>query len=67
VFVFYLVCCVFWLGLILCNLHFAENKLTGKQTCIAIVLGIIPFVNTLCILMAVFVAYEMAEEEANKQ
>ena len=66
--VFYLVCCVFWLGLVLCNLYFAENKmkLTGKQICISVVLGIIPVVNTLCILMAVFVAYKMAEKELNK-
>jgi hypothetical protein len=64
--IFYLVCCLLWLALVLCNLHFAENKLTGKQTCISVVLGIIPFVNTLCILMAVFMAYKVVEEETNK-
>jgi hypothetical protein len=61
--VFYIVCCVAWMVLILCNLHFAENKLTAKQTLISVVLGVTPFVNTLCLLMAVFVAYKMVEKE----
>jgi hypothetical protein len=54
---------VAWIVLILCNLHFAENKLTAKQTLISVVLGVTPFVNTLCLLMAVFMAYKMAKQE----
>lgn len=62
---FYFVCCIFWMGLILCNIDFAEEKykLTGGKLITGVVLGLIPFVNTLCILTVIYLAFSEGKKK----
>lgn len=63
--VFYLVCCLLWFALVLCNVHFAskEYKVTGWNLFMAVVIGVLPFINTLFLALAVVVAYQQAKAE----
>lgn len=64
--IFYIVCCLLCLALILCNLYWAENKLTFKQTVATFVVSFIPVANFLFLILVVFVAARMIAEEVKK-
>jgi hypothetical protein len=55
------------LGLVLCNLYFAENKLTTAQAAGFTVASLIPFVNTLIIIGLFYVALQMAKAEIERE
>jgi hypothetical protein len=67
VIIFYVVCALVCLALVLCNLHFAENKLTTAQAAGFTVASLIPFVNALIILFTFYVAYDMAKAEIERE
>jgi hypothetical protein len=52
--------------LVLINLHFAENKLTWKQSLGVTIASLIPFVNALLIITIFAVVYKMAAAEIEK-
>lgn len=64
--IFYIVCCLLCMALILCNIYFADNKLTTKQLLISVVWGLLPFLNAIFLVLIVMVAWNTAVEEANK-
>jgi hypothetical protein len=64
--IFYIVSCLLCLALILCNLHFADNKLKGWQIVSTLVVSFIPFVNTMFIILVLFVAARMVADEGKK-
>ena len=65
--IFYVVCALVCLALVLCNLYFAENKLTTAQAAGFTVASLIPFVNALIIVFVFIVAYDMAKAEIEKE
>jgi hypothetical protein len=54
------------MALILCNIYFADNKLTTKQLLISVVWGLLPFLNAIFLVLIVMVAWNKAVEEASK-
>jgi hypothetical protein len=54
------------MALILCNIYFADDKLTTGQLITAVVWGLLPFFNTVFLVMLVMVAWKQAAKEANK-
>lgn len=64
--VFYLICSLLCMALILCNLVFAEKKLTTGQLLFSAVWGLVPFLNAVFIALVVYVAYQMSKEAAKK-
>lgn len=64
--VFYIICCLLCLTLILCNLYWANNKLTFKQTVGTFVVALVPVANFLFLILVVFVTARMIADEAKK-
>ena len=62
-FIFYIVSCVLALLFVLSNLHFADKKLTWKQTICCVVASLTPVVNTVFVILVIVVAYKMAKAE----
>jgi len=52
--------------LILSNIYFAKNKLNAEQLVVAVVFGLVAFVNAIFIVAVVCLAWKMAAAEVKK-